>query len=167
MINSTYQIVIDFFREHPELETLLDIGSRDVGSGHIRNHVPSNVKYTGADMIDGDNVDIVVNAHELLTKFQPESFDVVTCFDTLEHDDEFWVSWEQIKQVVKKGGWVILGVPGRFCPQHDWPGDYWRFMPGAIDYFFKDFSDVYTRVITNEEWNQVIENEIYGWGKKA
>lgn len=166
MINSTYQFVTDFFKDHTGFKNMLDVGARDVSSGHIRNHVPRDIQYTGADMIAGDNVDVVVNTHELLTKFAPGSFDVVTCFDTFEHDETFWISWEQMKQVVKKDGWILLGFPGRLCPLHEHPADYWRFMPGSIDYFFKDFADVYTRVIKQNDWNQEVENEIYAWGRK-
>lgn len=165
MINSTYQWIIDFFRKYPEQKTLLDVGSLDV-NGNIREVVPKYVKYTGVDMRPGANVDVVVNAHNLLTKFAPESFDVVTCFDTFEHDDMFWISWDQIKQVTKKGGFILLGLPSRFCPLHDHPNDYWRFMPGSVDYFYRDFTDVLRSVVHVEDYGQKFENEIYIWGRK-
>ena len=138
MINSTYHWVTEFFQEHKGFTNMLDVGSLDV-SGNIREYIPKDIEYTGTDMMEGSNVDVVVNAHELLSKFQAESFDVVVCFDTFEHDDKFWESWEQIKKVCKRGGWILLGFPGRYTPLHRHPRDYFRFMPDVFeDIFFKE-----------------------------
>lgn len=173
MLESTTNFVTNFFKQQTGFKNLLDVGSLDF-NGTIRNSIPKEIEYVGVDMQKGNNVDVVINAHNLLDKFEPESFDIVTCFDTLEHDDKFWLTWENIKKVVRKGGWVLLGVPGRNCPSHYNPRDYYRFMPDIIDdYFFKDFVDVH-KVITvlgdREELlknpDDIIENELYGWGRK-
>ena len=167
MINSTYHFVTEFFVAHKEFKNMLDVGSLDV-SGNIREYIQKDIAYTGTDMREGNNIDVVVNAHELLTKFQPESFDVVCCFDTFEHDDKFWESWSQIKQVVKRGGYILLGMPGRYTPLHEHPGDFWRFMPGSLDLFFpeNEFEDIYTKIVRCDDYNQELENELYRWGRK-
>ena len=152
MIETTPFFVTEFFETHKEFEdaNVLEVGSLNDDNGTIIAQLPKGVKYSGTDMHEGamkrdmavngetygNNVDVLVNAHDLLTKFKPESFDVVFCFDTLEHDENFWITWENIKSVTKKGGYIVLGVPGRFCPEHtdidNYPGDYWRFMEASF-----------------------------------
>jgi len=55
----------------------------------------------GIDMRPGACVDIQMNAHDLLTKFEPNTFDCVICFDTLEHDDKFWLTVDNMKKSYK------------------------------------------------------------------
>ena len=181
MISSTMDIVTKFFTAHPEFKkaTILEIGSLNDGGGTVRERLPKKVKYTGLDMSEGaikkdvpdyyNNVDILMNAHDLLTKFTPGSFDIIMCFDTFEHDDQFWISWENMKTVVRRGGYLILGTPGRNCPYHAHPNDYWRFMePAFRNYFFRDFEDVYiwTKPEETVENYHIGDDWTYGWGRK-
>lgn len=160
MREQTGKFVERFLVEHP-LGTppvkVLEVGSLDV-NGSIRKYFPD---YTGVDMREGPNVDKVLNGHELTKVYNAESFDVVISFDTFEHDIRFWETWEEMKKVLKPGGYALIGVPGRICPLHDHPGDYWRFMLESIkDYFFADgWEDL---VIEDEP-----DHETYAWARKA
>jgi SAM-dependent methyltransferase len=51
------------------------------------------------------------NANDM-SLFESESFDLVMSNATLEHDPYFWKSLAEIKRVCRKGGLVIIGVPG-------------------------------------------------------
>lgn len=187
MISSTPSFVTEFFEAHKGFEKskVLEVGSLNDDNGTIHERLPKGIDYVGLDMHEGamkrdmavnretydNNVDALINAHDLLAKFSPETFDIVFCFDTFEHDDAFWISWENIKAVTKKGGYIVLGVPGRFTPSHtdidNYPFDHWRFMEDSFkNYFFKGFEDVYIKVLPYKDWNQQVENEIYGWGRK-
>jgi SAM-dependent methyltransferase len=44
--------------------------------------------------------------------FQDEEFDLIVCNAMLEHDPFFWRSISEMKRVLKKGGILIIGVPG-------------------------------------------------------
>ena len=149
------QRFLDAHKVLPEMK-VLEVGSLDV-NGIITDLFPAGT-FTGVDMREGSNVDVVMNGHDLVSKFGEEAFDVVACFDTLEHDDKFWLTVEQMRKVLKKGGWMLIGVPGRNCPAHDHPSDYWRFMFGAFNVFFEGFSDV---VVEPEN-----DDEVYGRGQK-
>lgn len=156
----------DFIKKFQETHTIgkvLDVGSLDV-SGHVRDLFAEG-SYTGTDMRPGGNVDVVVNGHELLEKFKEAEFDTVVSFDTFEHDDKFWLTLEQMKKVLKPGGWILLGFPSRRCPEHDHPHDYWRFMPQSMDTMLEGYEEVYTEV-QKEEATPDIEDEICGWGRK-
>lgn len=87
---------LDKFLESHKVSTVLDVGSYATENGaHVKDIFERHgVAYTGCDMREGDNVDVVVNGHELTKVFDKESFDLVTCFDTFEHDDAWWLTLE-------------------------------------------------------------------------
>lgn len=150
----------NFLKDH-KVGKVLDVGSLSTENGaHLRD-ILGKYDYTGVDMRKGDNVDIVMNGHDLSKNFG-EEFDLVVCFDTFEHDDAWWLTLEEMKKVLKPGGWLFIGAPSRYCPEHNHPNDYWRFMPQSFDVWFKDFTNTETIV----DKNGVFEDEIYGWGQK-
>ena len=154
MRRQTSEYVSKFLGKH-KVEKVLEVGSRDV-NGSIRC-LFEDITYLGVDMIKGPNVDIVVNGHNLRTVFDPDYFDAVFCFDTFEHDDAFWLTLEQMKAVLKPGGWLVLGFPGRNCPEHDHPHDYWRFMPQCASVMMKDMKKIST---------EADENNVFCCGQK-
>lgn len=144
---------------------VLDVGSRSVDAQPTIRDLFKDVEYIGLDAIRGINVDIVLNAHDIKTKFSENTFDLVMCFDTLEHDDKFWITVENMKWVLKKGGWLLLGVPGRNMGEHDYPSDYWRFMPAGVRKLMKGLENCYEEIQTDDD-NHNWEDEIYAWGQK-
>lgn len=164
MRNQTKTFVENFLKEKGSFARVLDVGSRDI-NGHLRDYF-QGVSYIGADMIEGPNVDVLVNGHNLVERFKKNSFDLVLCFDTFEHDDRFWETSEQCREVLKPGGYFLVGMPGRNCPEHDWPQDFWRFMPQSIaGYFLRGYEDVYTETQIDTPGN-AHEDEVIGYGRK-
>jgi len=48
---------------------------------------------SGIDFIEGPGVDLVLDAHQLTSAFERNSFDIVVSTEMLEHDSEFWTSY--------------------------------------------------------------------------
>lgn len=115
----------------PNLGKVLDVGSLNI-NGSAKQVYTEYESYTGIDMRGGRDVDIVMNAHDLVAKFGENSFDTVVCMNTMEHDDKFWETQEQINKVLKKGGYYAFTVPGFKFPFHPHPRDYWRMSPQAV-----------------------------------
>lgn len=155
-----------FLDKHKEVESVLDVGSRNVSGTIKENFVKRAIDYTGFDMVAGNNVDIEGNSHELDKYFKKGQFDVIVCFDTLEHDDKFWLSVEQMKALLDSGGYLLIGVPSRYCPKHDWPHDYWRFMEDGVKSMFDGMEEVHIEVEYASSLANNTEDEIYGWGRK-
>jgi SAM-dependent methyltransferase len=105
--------------------SVLDVGSYDV-NGNVRE-LFKGARYVGIDMRAGPNVDRVVDAHDLVQTFGPESFDTVVCCEMLEHDPAFWVSMSQMGRILKPEGRMILTTRGIGFPLHEYPSDLWRF----------------------------------------
>jgi SAM-dependent methyltransferase len=130
----------------------LDVGSYNV-NGCVRDLFAD---YTGLDMRPGPNVDVVANAKEI--PFPRESFDVVTCLEMIEHDqDPFW-SVEEMKRVLRPGGSLVITVPGIGFPRHDYPSDYWRFTDDGLRILMAGLNDL--RIHEDRD-------HVYGVGVKA
>jgi SAM-dependent methyltransferase len=60
---------------------------------------------------DGEITAVTGNANHM-TAFKDETFDLVVCCSTLEHDKRFWLSVAEMKRVMRPGGLLVIGVPG-------------------------------------------------------
>ncbi len=65
--------------------------------------------------------------------FADASFDAVVSTEMLEHDDEFWRSLPEMGRVLRPAGVLILTARGNGFMPHEYPYDFWRFMPSAFD----------------------------------
>lgn len=109
-----------------ELDTL-EVGALNV-NGTVRGLFTG--AYVATDMRPGPGVDIVLDAHELSAMFS--NYGVIVCCEMLEHDDAFWLSFQQFSWVLKAGGHLLLTTRGIGFPLHEYPSDYWRFTKEAI-----------------------------------
>ena len=164
MREQTATFIRMFFDKHPQFnpKNVLDVGSLD--EDETMRKALSRGNYIGVDMRKGPGVDRVVNGHDLVKEFGEDSFDMVMCFDTLEHDDAFWKTVEQMKKVLKPQGYLLIGVPSNHTPLHRHPMDYWRFMDDSFQVLFDNMNDFYMEI---QKDNPAYEgnDEIYGWGQ--
>lgn len=148
MIKQVVNFLDEFRIEHPKpFDRVLEVGSRIAGCGsgeQVRAMFSDVREYIGVDMESegNDNVDMIVNGHDLVKTFGENSFDLVLCLETLEHDDKFWVTAEQMRRVLKPGGWMVITVPGPHCPLHKHPNDYWRFLEAGVRELFANFAEL-------------------------
>jgi SAM-dependent methyltransferase len=116
---------------------VLEIGSRQAINqedlADIRSLLP-NSKYIGTDAQDGPGVDIAVSAYEL--PFKNGSFDLVLCFETMEHADKPWQMAEEIQRVLSSKGVAIVSSQQNF-PIHMHPSDYFRYTPYGLKSLFR------------------------------
>ena len=118
---------------------VLEIGSLNINGG-VREFFPDAKEYIGIDMQKGEGVDKVIEAHDILRVWPIESFDAVLCLEMLEHDNAFWKTVDNVHQVLKRGGILIVSTPTFGFPIHRYPKDYFRFGEDAYrEIIFKDF----------------------------
>jgi hypothetical protein len=101
----------------------LEIGSFDVNGG-VADLFEN---YTGTDMRAGPGVDVVVNSHDIVDVFGPRRFDTIVWLESAEHDEAFWLTMENINQLIKPAGYLIVSAPTISYPNHMFPEDFWRF----------------------------------------
>ncbi|MBF0538688.1 MAG: class I SAM-dependent methyltransferase [Nitrospirae bacterium] len=136
--------------QHPEVEFIaemsrlpaphiLEIGSRKVIGSMPRQRISSNARFTGLDIIEGEGVDVVGDAHRLSELFEPDTFDGVYSAAVFEHIAMPWKVALEINRVVRRGGLVYIGSHHTY-PMHEMPWDFWRYGKDAFSTVFGRFN---------------------------
>jgi len=129
-INTDSHNIVGRFRElldPVKKGNLLEIGSRNRSGTIRRDFVPSaNWNYTGLDIISGENVDVIGDAHKLSKIFPKENFDAIMAFSVLEHLLMPWKFVVELNKIMRLGG-IGLFTTHQCWPLHDKPWDFWRF----------------------------------------
>lgn len=133
MVLDPYHLLYQKFIQllsHYHSGQVLEIGSRN-RSGVVRKSIiPTDMKYVGFDILPGDNVDVVGDAHSLSTIFSPGSFDAIFSMSVFEHLLMPWKVIIEMNRVMKTGGLVFI-TTHQTWPLHEVPWDFWRFSDQA------------------------------------
>ncbi|KJU81640.1 type 11 methyltransferase [Candidatus Magnetobacterium bavaricum] len=131
----------EFIAEMSKLPTphILEIGSRKVIASMPRQLISSKARFTGMDIMDGEGVDVVGDAHRLSDLFEPDTFDGVYSASVFEHIAMPWKVALEINKVVRPGGFVYIASHHTY-PIHEMPWDFWRYGRDAFSTIFGDFS---------------------------
>lgn len=109
----------------------------DLGSGKAK-YKPMLLKqvgsYTAFDMVEGPNVDVVGDIHNL--PFEDNSFDTIISTSVMEHVKEPWRMIEEVQRVLRPGGKCILTTPF-MVPFHADPNDYYRYTTEGGKHLFE------------------------------
>jgi SAM-dependent methyltransferase len=92
------------FPERFSNKKVLDIGSLDINGSN--RHLFEGCEYTGLDVAEGKNVDIVSLAHEY--KAPDESYDFIVSNDCFEHDMFYDKTFKNIVRLLKPGGMFLF-----------------------------------------------------------
>jgi SAM-dependent methyltransferase len=88
---------------------VLDVGARDV-NGSVRDFCPPNADYIGVDLDAGPGVDHVLDDPTKLP-FDDDTFDVVMSTSCFEHDQMFWLTFAEMRRVLKPSGYIYINAP--------------------------------------------------------
>jgi SAM-dependent methyltransferase len=138
--------VLDFFMRTVNCEEfngkrVLEVGSKFV-NGSVRPLIErfcQPKEYIGVDIEPGRYVDVILPAEKLIEYFGIESFDVVISTEVMEHVFDWRLIINNIKSVLKRGGFIYLTTRSRGFAYHAYPHDYWRYETGDIIAIFRDF----------------------------
>ena len=126
--------VPNFFKDYvvdSEIKTALEIGSRARSGVNNRDtYLPEGIDFTGVDVLDGDCVDVVCDAHQLSKHVENDKYELVYSLNVFEHLLMPWKVALEINKVMKKGGIVMIFTHHAY-PLHDLPWDYFRFSDNA------------------------------------
>jgi SAM-dependent methyltransferase len=96
-------------------------------------------EYVGVDIESGKFVDLLLPAGKLLEYFGAERFDVVISTELLEHVQDWRDVINNIKMVLKCGGYTYITTRSKGCPYHGAPYDFWRYELEDANNIFSDF----------------------------
>lgn len=108
-----FQSVKDQLPQYFDKVTVVDFGSKDY-NGSLKD-LFTNSSYTGVDISEGKNVDVISKAHEFRSNIQ---YDVVISGEMLEHDEYWMVSLMNMYLLLKNGGLMVLSCAGNGRPEH-------------------------------------------------
>jgi SAM-dependent methyltransferase len=138
--------VLEFFienieREEFENKRVLEVGSKYV-NGSVRPLIErfcSPREYLGIDIEPGKFVDLVLPAEKIVEFFGPESFDVIITTEVLEHVQDWRLVVNNMKTVLKRGGYIYITTRSFGFPLHSYPYDFWRYEIEDMQRIFSDF----------------------------
>lgn len=110
---------------------ILEVGSYDVNGTYRELFNEPKWIFHGADMIPGNNVDIVLKNPYNWHNIPSNSYDVIISGQAFEHIEFFWATSLQINRVLKNSGLCCIIAPSA-GPEHRYPVDCWRFYPDGM-----------------------------------
>lgn len=111
--------------------SILDVGSLSVNGSYREIFNKKNWKYTGVDIVKGENVDIVLkNPFNWSKELKSDSFDIVVSGQTFEHIERPWEVIKEIHRVMKPGGICCIIAPS--VGDYHEPPDCWRFYSDGL-----------------------------------
>jgi len=138
--------VLDFFMRSVDCgefagKRVLEVGSKFV-NGSVRPLIERFCRpreYVGVDIETGKYVDVVLPAERLVEYFGLESIDAVISTEVLEHVFDWRTVVNNMKAVLKPGGFIYITTRSRGFPYHAAPHDYWRYEIEDMEKIFGDF----------------------------
>lgn len=122
---------------------VLEVGALDVnGSPRGIVELLAPASYVGVDIRQGPKVDQICDACGLVAAFGAESFEVVVSTEMLEHAEDWRGAVSNMKRVLAPGGLLLITTRSPGFPQHDHPGDYWRFTKQDALEIFSDMEEI-------------------------
>ena len=117
---------------------IIEVGSLIV-NGTVKDIVMTSepAEYIGIDFVDGDGVDKVMNAENLVKEFGENSFDTVISTEMLEHAVQWRECVNQMKLICKK--WIVITTRSPGFGYHEYPTDEWRYTITDMANIFRDF----------------------------
>lgn len=137
-VNSPTDAILKEFvalAETMDSPSVLELGSRNVLGVTQADTIPNPGRYVGLDVLDGENVDVVGDIHQLSSYFEDEEFDLMYSMSVFEHLMFPWKAALEINKVLKTGGYVYIATHPSW-PQHEMPWDFWRFPKNAFHSIF-------------------------------
>lgn len=115
----------------------LELGTRKWGaqSTHHRDLFPTDCDFTMTDYLEGDDVDVVSDAHDF-KEFPDNTFEGVYSASTFEHIQHPWVAAAALLRIIRPGGWLYVATHQTF-PVHGYPYDYTRWTDAGLQSLFE------------------------------
>jgi len=118
------------FPEYFKEKNVLDVGSLDINGNN--RYLFKNCQYTGLDLGQGQNVDIICPIHEYCPGFQ---YDFIVSTEMLEHDKFLPLSLMRMFNLVKAGGAILITCATGCREEHGTVNSQPQTSPFTNDYY--------------------------------
>jgi SAM-dependent methyltransferase len=147
----------DFFQG----KKVLDIGSLDINGNN--RYLFKDCDYTGLDVADGKNVDVVSIAHEF--NGPDNSFDVIMSTEVFEHDMFWKKSLLNITRMLKPGGLFFFTCAGPNRAEHGTRRSDGSYAAPLLLQISEEWSDYYGNLYVDDisHYDEFISQYEDGW----
>jgi SAM-dependent methyltransferase len=114
---------------HGRKPRIIDIGAQDVCGSYSEIFDKNSCDYIGVDMAPGKGVDLVINDPYHIP-VEDGYADCVISGQMLEHNEFFWLTFQEKIRIVNNTGFVFMIAPSR-GQIHRFPVDCYRFYPDS------------------------------------
>jgi len=121
---------------------VLEVGPGDASVRPFIERFLQPEKYIGVDIKHGKYVDLILPAERLVKYFGPESFDIIVATELLEHVIDWRCVVNNLKTVLKRGGYMYITTRSLGYPYHGYLCDFWRYELEDMQKIFSDFQIV-------------------------
>lgn len=116
---------------------VLEVGARQVtGENAVNRGRFDKARYTGFDYMDGNNVDVVGDAHRLSSYFD-RKFDLIFSSAVFEHLAMPWIASLEMIRLLKPGGYIFVETHYSFS-SHERPWHFFQFSELALRVLFPE-----------------------------
>lgn len=119
------------YSKRDEKLSIVDLGSQEIGGSYRPFFACENWHYIGVDVVEGANVDVVLEDPYCWGEIKSATVDVIVSGQVFEHIEYFWLTAQEISRVLKPGGICCIIAPSG-GPEHRYPVDCWRFYPDGF-----------------------------------
>ena len=121
----------------------------EIGAGswdYTRSLIEKKCHYVAVDCVKLPNIDVVIDAVRLSERFGDNYCDFIICMDVLEHLEDPFSVIEEIYQVLKPGGRLLLSTPFNYKLHHNKEvKDYWRFSEDGLKKILYKFANIFIK----------------------
>jgi SAM-dependent methyltransferase len=118
---------------------VLDVGSLDINGSN--KHLFTNCEYTGLDVAEGPNVDIISISHQY--QAPDNSYDVIISTEVFEHDMFWEKSLLNITRMLKPGGLFLFTCAAPNRQEHGTRGSDGSYAAPLLLQISEEWSDYY------------------------
>lgn len=137
---------------------VLDVGSLNVNGTYRPIIEERGWRYTGLDVVPGNNVDIVALPFDY--PIDDDAYDVVISGSAMEHVTAIWLWVPELVRVLKPGGTLVIYTHHAMI-EHRYPVDCWRIMRDGMAFLFDSAN------LVNQKIEYVNDHDIVGIGEKS
>lgn len=147
---------------------ILDCGSLDINGNN--RYLFASTDYTGVDLGEGRNVDVVSRIHEY--DAPDASFDIVITTECLEHDAFYADSLKNMLRVLKPGGLLVMTCATTGRPEHGTSRTDAASSPFTTDYYKNLVAEDIALAIPMDAFEEhefsgdSVICDLYFWGRK-
>ncbi|MBQ9359714.1 MAG: methyltransferase domain-containing protein [Lachnospiraceae bacterium] len=144
---------------------ILEVGSR-VQTGTNLRGLFKKATYIGFDYYNGENVDVVGDAHKLTSYFD-DKFDLIFSSAVFEHLAMPWIVSTEIIKLLKMGGHVFVETHYSYS-SHERPWHFFQFSENALNVLFPECFGIEcikkgcSNLIRNGEFSETASDELKG-----